>query len=91
MRGKPVKKADKVLSEAKRRADSIVEAAKAEVRRIDREEREKLLNAADERVEELERVENEDMIKLNALIDKNRRTARDAILKRIVPGDIGLT
>ena len=78
--------AEQMLRDSQQTADTIAENLKEEIRNIEKDERQKLLDEVDHKVEEIRENENREIEKLEGILAKNRETVLKHILNKIIPG-----
>ena len=80
-----LKLAEEKIQEAKHTGEKLIEDTLKELPVIEEEERKKLLETQDAKVEELRITETRKLRELEQNIERNRKQALDFILKSIIP------
>lgn len=80
-----LKLAEEKLIEARKQGEKLIEKTAKELPEIEEENRRRLLDMVDARVEELKREEEREIRELEECIDRNRRKALDFIVGKVIP------
>jgi len=78
--------AEKIIARANADAEEIMRTARQEIRGIEEDERNKLLDQMETGIDELTRSEEKRLRELMETIEGNRGRALDSIMNRILPG-----
>jgi len=73
------------LIEARKQGERLIEKTAKEFPEIEKENRQRLLDLVDARVEELKREEEQIIRELEECINRNRRKALDFIVNKVIP------
>ena len=80
-----LKLAGERLIEARKQGEKLIEETAKELPEIEKENRQRLLDLVDARVEELKREEEREIRELEECINRNRQKALDFIVGKVIP------
>ncbi|MFC1508836.1 hypothetical protein ACFL60_04000 [Candidatus Omnitrophota bacterium] len=80
-----LKRAEEIITEAKKAGDKIVEETAKELPILETEKKRKLLETVDATINDLKRTEEQDKTRLKEMISRNRNKAIDFIVGKVIP------
>ena len=80
-----IKRAEEIIAEAKKAGEAILEETTKELPILENEKKKNLLETVDTTIKELKRAEEQDKIRLEEMIARNRKKAIDFIVGKVIP------